>query len=98
MLNHAEAKITEQILDNKWDEGCDIIHGLGYAYDTHALKIAFLDPRADIVREAILSYVIQYGPAVDSLVVDFKNLKAVITNLETQKTLRHGREKWREVE
>ena len=55
-LNHIAAKAIDVILfQQKWQDGCDIIQGLGYQYNTADLKKMSLDPKHRLVVKSLKS-------------------------------------------
>ncbi|XP_066934495.1 uncharacterized protein [Clytia hemisphaerica] len=55
-INHIDAKIIDLLLfQQKWQEGCDIVNGLHYQYNTKFLETMPLDPKHHLVLKALKS-------------------------------------------
>ena len=86
-VHHTEPEdiVDQQTFNNKWLEGTQIIHGLGYRHDTNQLKTISLDPKHELVLKSLNSYIAQLTQKQNTLENKVSNIENKVAKVESFK-------------
>ena len=84
-INHVDAKTIDLLLfQQKWQEGCDIINGLKYQYNTKFLETMPLDPKHDLVLKSLKWCLAVQSNDIQDLQCDVNDLRSDITTIQCE--------------
>eukprot|EP00111_Clytia_hemisphaerica_P020005 TCONS_00058987-protein len=86
-INHIDAKTIDLLLfQKKWQEGCDIINGLHYQYNTKFLETMPLDPKHHHVLKALNSCLAKLKSSQKVLSNDLQDLQDEVSDIQNDIT------------
>ncbi|XP_066917682.1 uncharacterized protein [Clytia hemisphaerica] len=82
-INHIDAKTIDLLLfQKKWQEGCDIINGLRYQYNTKFLETMPLDPKHDSVLKGLKSCMAKFKSSQKGLSTGIQDLQNDVSDIQ----------------